>query len=85
MINVKMDRRKVDWGCMDWIHVAEVKDPWRDLSNMVMNLRYFKLFEKLAAQSSDFDSFVAQRVFMLPPASDTFTALAPAHHRYTLG
>jgi hypothetical protein len=37
--NMKMDLREIGWGDMDWIRVAQVRDQWKDLVNMVMNLR----------------------------------------------
>jgi hypothetical protein len=36
--NIKMDLRDVGWG-MDWINLAQDRDRWRALVNMVMNLR----------------------------------------------
>jgi hypothetical protein len=36
--NVKMDIRDGSWGGMDWIDLAEDRDLWRALMNMVMNL-----------------------------------------------
>jgi hypothetical protein len=38
--NIKMDLREVGWDDgMDWIDVAQDRDQWRALVNMVMNLR----------------------------------------------
>jgi hypothetical protein len=37
--NIKMDLRKVGWGDMDWINLAQDRDRWRALVNAVMNLR----------------------------------------------
>jgi hypothetical protein len=34
-----MDNIKMDWGSVDWIGLAQDRDKWRDLVNMVMNLR----------------------------------------------
>jgi hypothetical protein len=31
--------REIRWGGMDWIHLAQARDQWRALVNMVMNLR----------------------------------------------
>jgi hypothetical protein len=36
--NVKMDLREIGWGGMDWIPLAQDRDQWRALVNMVMNL-----------------------------------------------
>jgi hypothetical protein len=27
------------WGGMDWIHLAEVRDRWRDLVHMIMKFK----------------------------------------------
>jgi hypothetical protein len=35
--NIKMDLRE-RWGGMDWIDLAQERDQWRALVNMVMNL-----------------------------------------------
>jgi hypothetical protein len=36
--NIKLDLREIGLGGMDWIDLAEGRDQWRDLVNMVMNL-----------------------------------------------
>jgi hypothetical protein len=40
MNSIKMDLRKIGWDGMDWIHLAQDRDQWRALVNMVMNLRF---------------------------------------------
>jgi hypothetical protein len=37
--NIKKDLRKIGWGGMDWIDLAQDRDQWRNLVNAVMNLR----------------------------------------------
>jgi hypothetical protein len=37
--NIKIYLREIGWGGMDWIDLAEGRDQWRALANMVMNLR----------------------------------------------
>jgi hypothetical protein len=37
--NIKMDLREIEWGGMDWIDLAQGRDQWRSVVNMVMNLR----------------------------------------------
>jgi hypothetical protein len=37
--NIKIDLREIGWNGMDWIDLAEDRDQWRSLVNMVMNLR----------------------------------------------
>jgi hypothetical protein len=39
MDNIKRDLREIGWCGMDWIYVAQYRDQWRALVNMVMNLR----------------------------------------------
>jgi hypothetical protein len=36
--NIKIDLRETGWHDMDWIDIAQEKDQWRALVNMVMNL-----------------------------------------------
>jgi hypothetical protein len=36
--NIKMDFEEVGWGGMDWIDLAQDRDRWRALVNVVMNL-----------------------------------------------
>jgi hypothetical protein len=31
--------RKIQWKGVHWIHLAQDRDQWRDLVNMVINLR----------------------------------------------
>jgi hypothetical protein len=37
--NIKRDLREMEWGGIDWIRLAEDRDQWRTLVNMVTNLR----------------------------------------------
>jgi hypothetical protein len=37
--NIKMDLRKMRWGGMDWISLAEDRDQWRAPVNTLMNLQ----------------------------------------------
>jgi hypothetical protein len=36
---IKMDLRNMGWGGVDWIDLAQHKEQWRPLVNMVMNIR----------------------------------------------
>jgi hypothetical protein len=36
--NIKIDLRKIGWGGMHWIDMAQVMDQWRALVDTVMNL-----------------------------------------------
>jgi hypothetical protein len=36
--DIKMAFRKIGWGGMDWIHLAQYRDQWRALAYTVMNL-----------------------------------------------
>jgi hypothetical protein len=44
--NIKIDLREIEWGGMDWIDLAQDRDKWRALVNMVMNLHNWKLLKK---------------------------------------
>jgi hypothetical protein len=35
--NIKIDLREIGWGGMDWIYLAQNRDQWRGLVNMIMN------------------------------------------------
>jgi hypothetical protein len=37
--NIKMHLIDIEWGCVDWIGLAQARDKWRALVNAVMNLR----------------------------------------------
>jgi hypothetical protein len=37
--NIKMDLREIVWDGVDWIDMAQDRDQWRALVNMVLNLR----------------------------------------------
>jgi hypothetical protein len=37
--NIKTDLREIGWDGMDWIDVAQDRDQWRALVDMIMNLR----------------------------------------------
>jgi hypothetical protein len=36
---IRMDLRELGWGSVDWIQLAQDRDRWLALVNMVMNLR----------------------------------------------
>jgi hypothetical protein len=36
--NIRMDLREIGWEGVDWIHLAQDRDQWQALVNMVMNL-----------------------------------------------
>jgi hypothetical protein len=36
---IKMDLREVGWGGVEWVHLAQGRDLWWALVNVVMNLR----------------------------------------------
>jgi hypothetical protein len=36
---IRMDLRETGWGSVEWTQLAQDRDLWRDLVNMVMNLR----------------------------------------------
>jgi hypothetical protein len=37
--NIKVDLREIGWDGADWMDMAQDRDQWRDLVNMVLNLR----------------------------------------------
>jgi hypothetical protein len=38
MDNIKLDLLEIGWGGVNWIGVAQNRDKWRALVNVVMNL-----------------------------------------------
>jgi hypothetical protein len=36
---IKMDVREIGWGSIEWIQLAQDRDRWWAVVNMVMNLR----------------------------------------------
>jgi hypothetical protein len=45
--NNKMNLREIGWDGMDWIDLAQDRDLWRALVNMVMNLQVPQIAGKL--------------------------------------
>jgi hypothetical protein len=39
MDNIRLDLREMDWEVMDWIHLAQDRNQWQALMNVVMNLQ----------------------------------------------
>jgi hypothetical protein len=39
MDNIKMHIEEIGWGGVDWIGLTQDRNRWRDLVNLVMNLR----------------------------------------------
>jgi hypothetical protein len=37
--NIRVDLREIGWKDVDWIHLAQDRDQWQALVNMVMKLR----------------------------------------------
>jgi hypothetical protein len=37
--NIKIDLTEIGWGSMNWIDLAQDRDQWRALLNVVVNLR----------------------------------------------
>jgi hypothetical protein len=36
--NIKMDLREIGWSGMDWIDLSRIRDQWRALVKIVMNI-----------------------------------------------
>jgi alpha-glucosidase (family GH31 glycosyl hydrolase) len=36
---IKLDLREIGWGGVEWIHLAQDRDRWRAVVNVVMNPR----------------------------------------------
>jgi hypothetical protein len=57
-----MELREIGWDGMDWIDLAQDRDQWKALVNMVMNLRVHKMLgnssvaERLAASQEGLSS-----------------------------
>jgi hypothetical protein len=47
--NIRMDLGKVGFGNVDWIGLAQDRNRWRALVNLVLNLRVPKNAEKLSS------------------------------------
>jgi hypothetical protein len=41
--DIKMDLEEVGWGGMDWSHLAQDRNQWRALMNMITNFRFHKM------------------------------------------
>ena len=41
--NIKVYLQEMGYGCMDWIKLAQDRDRWRGLVNVVMNLNIGRL------------------------------------------
>ena len=41
--NIKMDLQEVGGGCGDWMELAQDRDMWQALVNMVRNIRVTKM------------------------------------------
>jgi hypothetical protein len=37
--NIRMNRREMEWKCVDWMHFLKGRDHWRAVVNTVINLR----------------------------------------------
>jgi hypothetical protein len=37
--SIKIDLREIGWDGMEWIYLAQDRDQWRALVNIVMNIR----------------------------------------------
>jgi hypothetical protein len=37
--NMKIDLGEIGWGGIGWLDMAQDADQWRDLANMILNLR----------------------------------------------
>jgi hypothetical protein len=42
--NIKMDLQEVGYEGRDWINVAQARDTWRALVNVVMNFGFHKMW-----------------------------------------
>jgi hypothetical protein len=52
MDNIKMYLRETEERAMDWIDLAEVRDQWRALIKIVMDLRVPYIFGKFLRSST---------------------------------
>jgi hypothetical protein len=37
--NIRMGLREIGWEGVDWMHLVQDRDQWRDVVNTMMNLR----------------------------------------------
>jgi hypothetical protein len=53
--NTTMDLWEIDWKCLDWIHLTQDRDQWRDDAGAIMNFRFSYL---LSASSFEIFNFI---------------------------
>jgi hypothetical protein len=41
---IKMNLQEVGWGGMDWIDLAQDRDRWQALVNVIMNFRFHTIW-----------------------------------------
>jgi hypothetical protein len=39
MLHIRIDFREMGWEGVEWMHLSQDRDQWRDVRNMVMNFR----------------------------------------------
>jgi hypothetical protein len=55
--NIKIDLRETGWDATDWIDLAQDRDQWRGLVNMVMNLWVLQNAGKFLSESTMLNYF----------------------------
>jgi hypothetical protein len=50
--NIRMDLRETGWENVDWMHLSQVRNQWRALVNIVMNLRVLQKAENFLISSA---------------------------------
>jgi hypothetical protein len=61
---IRIDLGETGWRSVEWIHLAQDKDQWQALVNMVMNLRVLVTQLVSAINCAHYSTFCMSQVFL---------------------